>query len=136
MSKICNAEKHGIIYRVIVFTLAIFTSFFLIVSVVLSPLFIYGFKEYIRQCERQRYDNKYKKLLQIAKEHGTHSFLKGRIAPLDTIDINLWGSTRKHIIKDLELKKEELKGLSDKVLVRMAATKYDDFLERYNLRIS
>jgi hypothetical protein len=135
VSWIRDAPNNGIIYRIVVVTLAIFTSFILIVSIVFSPLFIYGFKEFIRQSERTRYDKKYNELLQIASEHGRQSFLRGRLAFFDTIDINLWSETRKRIIKDLDLKKEGARHYKDIDLVRMIAAKYDDFLDRYDLKI-
>lgn len=130
-----DAENYGIIYRVVVNTIAIFTSMLMVVSIVLSPLFIYGFKEYIRQCERALFDKKFDTLLQMATEHGRQFFIKGRLAPLDTIDISLWASTRRRMVKDLELKKEEAQNLKDIELVRMVGCKYDDFISRYGLKI-
>jgi len=132
-----DSKEHGIIHHTVVTTLAIFTSFALIFSIVLSPLFIYGYKEYIRQCERAVYDQKYKELLKIATEHGTQSFLKGRITPLVTANFSLgWTNmTRNRIIKDLDLNRGEAAILSDRDLLLRAALKFDNVIQRYGLKI-
>ncbi|MDN3506810.1 MAG: hypothetical protein P0S96_06240 [Simkaniaceae bacterium] len=132
-----DSKEHGIIHHTVVTTLAVFTSFALIFSVVLSPLFIYGYKEYIRQCERAVYDRKFKEVLQIATQHGTQSFQKGREDPIKTANISLgWTNrTRNRIIKDLDLSREAARELSDKELLILAAKVYHNVFERYGLKI-
>ncbi|NGX59448.1 MAG: hypothetical protein KR126chlam3_00599 [Chlamydiae bacterium] len=126
-----DAENYGSFYKVYVYALTIFTSMLMVISIVLSPLFIYGFKEYIRQCERARFDKEFDSLHQMATEHTWQLFLQGRLDPLKNVDASLSRSERDHIIKDLELKKEDAKKIKDIDLLRMAAKKYPDYISLY-----
>ncbi len=135
VDRIRDAENYGSFYRVYVYALTIFTSMLMVISIVLSPLFIYGFKEYIRQCERARFDKEFDSLHQMATEHGRQLFNQGRIAPLKTIDISLSGSQRDQMIKKLGLEKAEAQNHKDIDLLQMVACKDDDYLSPYGLTI-
>jgi len=53
-----HAESRGVFRKVLIYTLAFFTSILLCLSLVGLPLFVLGFKEYMIQKERSRYDQK------------------------------------------------------------------------------
>jgi hypothetical protein len=128
-------EHSGIIQKVFIYTITLFVSLFLVTSIIFSPLFIYGFKEYIRQSERSAFDKRYLHLLNIATEHGKHRFLTGRLAPLDNVRISLGWGARKQMIRDLELSPDEAGKMKDIDLVRCVAIKYDNYIKRYNITI-
>ena len=130
-----QSEQRGWLQHSIVSTIAIFVSFFLLFSVVLSPLFVYGFKEFIRQQERARYDKNFSKLVAIAADNNRIQFLRGRLDPLSKINISLTSSARKQIIRDLEPYFPDAKTKTDRELFLAAALKFDNFLERYHFKV-
>ena len=119
----------------IVSTIAIFVSGLLLFSVVLSPLFVYGFKEFIRQQERARYNKNFAKLVDIAADNNRVQFLRGRLDPLSKLDISLTYSARSQIIKDLELTRQDAKEKTDQELLLAAALKFDNYIERYHFDV-
>jgi hypothetical protein len=132
-----DSRNHGLIHHTIVTTLALFTSIFLIISIVFSPLFVYGYKEYVRQCERAVSDRRDKNLLKIATEHSAAQFHNGRRKPIETADVHLgWtNGIRNRIIKDLDLSKDEARKLSDRDLLLRACVVFENVFQRYGLRI-
>lgn len=130
-----NAENQGLFHHALISTIAIIVSVALLCSVILSPLFVYGFKEFIRQEERALYEKKFASLLEIAEQNNRNYFLKGRLDPLSTLDISLVGSARKQMIKDLELPKKEAKDKTDRQLLLEAALKFDNYLDRYYFKV-
>jgi len=129
------SEERGWFHHSVVSTIAIIISGLLLFSVVLSPLFVYGFKEFIRQQERARYDKSFANLVNIANEANRTQFLRGRLDPLTKLDISLTPSVRSQIIKDLELLKDGAKEITDKQLLLRAALKFDNYIERYHLDV-
>ena len=128
-------DASNVIYRIFIQALAILISFALCLSIIGTPLLLYGFKEYIVQMERARFDHLYVELHSVCTEHAKHQFLKGRLGPLDEIDVKLRSSTRQQMIRDLKIKPEKGKKKDDIELLRMAAVKYADFFVRYHLTI-
>lgn len=128
-----SSRDAGLIQKVTVLTLMLFLSIFLIGSIVLSPFFFYGFKEFIRQDERSHYEKWEKHLIEVATQHARHEFLRGRATPLTNETFTFKPLTRKRVLHDLELKPEEAKEKSDLELLRMAAAKYDNYIDRYEI---
>jgi len=134
---LAEVGTRGVIHQTILKTIAIIVSIFLCISVVFSPLFIYGFKEYIKQTERARFDTLIQERTDQAIDHAQQAFLRGRLAPLDKIQFPLSKITRNQMLKDLKKdpKSEEAKQILDEDLLRMIAVKDHNFLGRYGLSI-
>ncbi len=130
-----DCREEGGIQRIIVLGLAIFTSIFLITSLVFCPIFLYGYKEFITQEERGRLDFWRVRLHQIATQNARFEFLRGRRTPLANTYLKLPETTRKRMIHDLNLNETEASRKTDHELLCMAATKHDHYLERYSLKI-
>lgn len=130
-----SSKSQGWFHHAVVSTIMIVVSSILIFSVVLSPLFIYGFRKFIIQQERARHDQQFEHLLEMAKGAGRAQFLRGRLDPLDKLSVPLRSSTRNQIIRDLELSSERAKTISDKDLLLSAAIKFDNYLERYHFDV-
>lgn len=133
-----DANNHGVLWRTIVTTTALVVSLLMIVSIVLSPLFIITFREYIKQNEKARYDAEYKEVLAIAKDQARQNFMRGRLAPLRDLDVKFWpfSNKRKKLIQLLDLPPQEAKKYSNIELVRMVALRHNDFIHRCNLTLS
>lgn len=130
-----KSQQEGFIYRISVLVFTVLISVALIISIILSPIFIYGFREYILQQERARYDQMHHELVKMAEDFGTQNFLRGRLNPLDAASINVKRSTRKKLIKNLSLNSEEAKKISDRELVKRIAAMNDQFLDQAKLYI-
>lgn len=126
-------EDRGIIARVSMYVVLIFTSWLLICSVVGLPLFILAHREFVCQRERNRYGAYCQKLLQTAKENNRIMFINARQAPLDHINLCLSYRVREQAIKDLGLKRDEAVKMTDGDIIRRMADQFDDYLARCGL---
>lgn len=130
-----ESENQGIIYRTSVFVLTFIVSVFLVVSIVFSPIFIYGFKEYILQSERERYDRMHSEIVEMAKDFGRQNFLRGRTKIFEEATIQIGTKARKEIVETLELKLNDAKGISDYDLLQRIVLKHDHFLNNRKISI-
>ena len=130
-----DSREEGCIFRTTVLALSIFISILLITSIFFSPIFISGFREFVRQEECAKHKGWREKVLKAATEHSLHQFRRGRIEPLTDHKFTLRSSTRNHITYDLDITAEQAKQKTDLELLRMAAIKFDNFFERYKLKI-
>ncbi len=134
---LAEVGERGVIHQTILKTVAIIISIFLCISVVFSPIFIYGFKEYIKQTERARFDTLIQERTDQAIDHAQQAFLQGRLAPLDKINVSLTRGTRNQMLRDLgyQPKSEKAKKIFDEDLIRMIAVKNGNFLGHYGFTI-
>ncbi len=131
-----NSRTEGMIYRVSVLSLAIISSMVLLASVVLSPIFIWGFKEFMIQEQEALFIPWRRNLRDCGMEQSQHQFIHGRIAPLENCRLYLSYSTRKRMVHDLELDQVLADTIDNRDLLKLASLKFDNYLERYNLMIS
>lgn len=131
-----DSRQEGFIYRITVLTLSILTSMVLLGSIVLSPIFIWGYKEFMIQEQDDFFHPWKKNIRDCAMEHVKFQYMHGRIAPLDACKISLSRATKKRIVHDLELSEEITKQISNRDLLKLASLKYDNYLERYDLMVS
>lgn len=128
-----DSKKKGWLYHSVVSASMIIFSTILVCSVVFSPFFIFGFKEFIIQKERARYDAHFEKLSVNARDHAQYFFNRGRIDPLESLShLYLKPSTLEDIREDLP---PSSKSKSDLELLKEIATRCHNFLEHYDLQI-
>lgn len=128
------SETRGIAVKVIAHTITFFGSFLLLCSIVGAPLFILGFKEFIEQTERAFFQEKREKLIEVGTVRCEQEFLRGRVFPLDYTTVELGQDRIKQIRFDLEIKPHEV--FSNQELLQRAAVKYENYLDRYLLKIA
>jgi len=130
-----NARNGGLIYRVTVLTLAILTSMALLVSVVLSPIFVWGFREFIIQDQQEFFDLWKRNIRQSAIEQSNGHLHLGRTGPLKNSKFSIRDATRKRMIHDLEIDETAASTTSDCELVQRVSLMFDNYIEKYNLMI-
>lgn len=123
------------LHQALLYAITLIVSAVLICTVVLSPLFLYGFSEFVREQERDRCRAYAADLYEIAKDNNQAQFLRGRLDPLSHLNLPLRSSTRKQMIQDLEIPREEARNKTDQELLIEAACKFNNYLERYRIEM-
>jgi len=130
--------------KVIKLALVFFASAILLLSIVGSPVVLYGYKEYVIQREKSVFDQQIASLHEAEKTQKRARFVEGRLMPLTHVPFFIDDETIESMARHLKIEgREELthedpaiRLKAKQALVHKAALKYDNFFTFFRLKIS